>query len=354
MLSGLRRRGLFIALAALFIIIAMLLFPSEAMSAAGDAVSAWLTVILPSLMPFAIAASVLTGTGAVYAVCRRLDGLCRAVFGYSGLFLYAFICSCISGYPMGAKLTAELKEHGSIGEREADAYIRSASTSGPLFLIGSISVGMLGDPSVGVLLACCHYSAALLTALVNGHIYRRSADASNSPARPPVRLPIGNILSDAVSSAAAGMLAVLGFMVLFTTAARMLSVCGLSSFLPQGVCVLLTGSLELASGCMAAAALPRPAAVAAMAFFAGFGGFSVIAQSAAFAARQGISCRGLLASKLMQGGLSALPCALILRAAAYIPAACGCCALAGLLLLIVQSGALLGRKKQKKDAPVLR
>jgi len=74
--------------------------------------------------------------------------------------------SVTSGYPVGAKLVADLREDKKITKVEAQRILSFASTSGPLFMIGAVSIGMFNNPSIGPLIAFSHYLGALTLGLI--------------------------------------------------------------------------------------------------------------------------------------------------------------------------------------------
>ena len=130
-------------------------------------------MVLPSLMPFFIAASLLVESGVVGLLAGLSGPVTRRLFGFSGYFSYVFLTSAISGYPMGAKLASGLYAQGKIGEKEAQALVNCSSMSGPLFLSGAICIGMIGRAELAPYLLVPHYLSALLLAFAAGLPFRR-------------------------------------------------------------------------------------------------------------------------------------------------------------------------------------
>ena len=65
---------------------------------------------------------------------------------------YILIMSMLCGYPIGAKLISECHEQGFITEKEAKSVSAFTSTSGPLFIIGTVGVGMFENKTAGFIL----------------------------------------------------------------------------------------------------------------------------------------------------------------------------------------------------------
>ena len=91
-----------------------------AADSAHRALSLFSGTVVPSLFPFAVAASLLFELHALDPLARRLHRLTQRCFGFSGHFAYLFGCSALSGYPIGAKLTADLFRQDCLSREEAE------------------------------------------------------------------------------------------------------------------------------------------------------------------------------------------------------------------------------------------
>ena len=74
----------------------------------------------------------------------------------------------ISGYPVGAKIVANLKENNLCTKLEAERLIAFTNNSGPLFIVGTVGVGMFYSPSLGLILLFTH----VLSCLTVGFLFR--------------------------------------------------------------------------------------------------------------------------------------------------------------------------------------
>lgn len=127
------------------------------------------TKVFPALFPFFVFSKILTELGLVSKIANKLSGITQKLFNVSGISAYIYLISIISGYPVGAKLTSELYEKGYLSKNEIPRITAFTSTSGPLFIVGTVGMGMLGHPRLGFLILFCHY----LSALINGLFYRK-------------------------------------------------------------------------------------------------------------------------------------------------------------------------------------
>ena len=124
--------------------------------------------VFPSLFPFFVFSKILTGLNCVSDFARYFGKATNKLYNTSGISAYAFTLAIISGYPVGAKVVSELYEQKQLTQDEVNRVITFTSTSGPLFIIGTVGVGMLNSFKCGVIMLVCHIIASLL----NGLIYR--------------------------------------------------------------------------------------------------------------------------------------------------------------------------------------
>ena len=155
-------------------VILLILDPKNNINACLDGIKLWSTAILPSLLPFFFFTSLLSNLGVVQKLGQVLTPITQRVFKTDGISGYIYAMSVISGYPVGAKITAELYENGSLRREQACKISTFTSTSGPLFIIGSVGVGMFHSATLGYLILLCH----IIGAFLNGIIYRNIFNTS--------------------------------------------------------------------------------------------------------------------------------------------------------------------------------
>lgn len=153
----------------LFIIIALIGIitnPSLSLSSAASGLSIWFNIVIPSLLPFLIISEILIGLGFVDFIGKLLSPLMGPLFNLPGEGAFPISMAVISGYPVGAKLTSRLREERLISKIEANRLIAFTSTSGPLFMLGAVSIGMLQNPKIAPLILIPHYLSAILLGFI--------------------------------------------------------------------------------------------------------------------------------------------------------------------------------------------
>ena len=143
---------LFFLLLVLLTTLAMLHYPQAAYEGACRGLDTWMTHLLPSLLPFFIAANLLLSLGFVRFLGVLLEPLMRPVFRLPGEAGFALALGFTSGFPMGAVLTASLREQDLCTPQEAARLAAFTNNSSPLFLLIAVPVSMLHQPQLGILL----------------------------------------------------------------------------------------------------------------------------------------------------------------------------------------------------------
>jgi len=179
--------ALTLSLAVLSIVLCLLVFPQEALRAAVRGVAIWWDVLFPALFPFFVISEMLLGFGIVHFFGTVLDPMMRPVFRIPGIGGFVMAMGFASGYPVGARLTAQLFEQRLITREEGERLVAFTTSSDPIFLIGAVAVGFFHDASLAPILAAAHYGAALLVGLLMRYHGRRQ------PAGPHAHRPAATV-----------------------------------------------------------------------------------------------------------------------------------------------------------------
>ena len=258
--------------------------------------------VIPALFPFLVVSSLLVSLGFGEWLSPYLAGLMAPLFRLPGLASSALVLGLVGGYPVGAQTAADLYRQHLLTREEAERLVTFCNNSNPVFLVSVLGVGVFGSVRTGVLLWLIHVLSALLVGLFF-RSHGKTADRRQPRSLPcrAVSLPVAFVA--AVRRSATGMLSVCAFVTLFYVLAAPLQALGgrlgpalvgvveLFSLTP-----LLTPDLfgfVLAAGCV------------------GWGGLSVLCQTAAVLDGTNLSLRPCLLGKLTQGLLSAVLAALV-------------------------------------------
>ena len=147
-------------------IILFALYSDSCLPAVAESINGFLTRILPSIFPFYVAANILMNSSLYKKAAGGLTPVLKKLFGLSGNSCIAILAGLISGYPAGAKVTADLYKSELITRKEAYTLSAFTNNCSPLFLIGVIGSGLLGDSKLGIYLWIIHITAAFFTGLI--------------------------------------------------------------------------------------------------------------------------------------------------------------------------------------------
>lgn len=322
--------------------------PDYFSASAARGLALFATSVLPAVFPFFFCSTFLTAVGAANALSRIGAKPVRVLFNAPPEGAYALVMSMLSGYPVGAAVTADLFRQNAIDEKAAKKIAAFASTSGPAFVLGTVGGVLFRSAATGALLLLAHFLSAFLVGIIfrgrtaetaDGEIrkgrrrltlLRRKAEQSparktrtldcpqksaQAPSSPAVAQPLDTdtALGDSIRSSTLAMLAVGGYVVLGNMLVDALALTGLEaavySVLPrqwaQTLLAVIFGAVEMTRGCVTAAGVDNlPLAAATSAACVSFGGISVMLQSHSFLSRCGVKFPSICLRKCVQAVLS--------------------------------------------------
>ena len=282
---------------ACFLIFALLCFPTEMLAASAEGVQLWLTKVFPSLFPFLVACGILLRIGAAQRMGAALRPLMQPLFHLPGIAAFPFFFGLLSGYPMGAKLTAQLYGQRQLSLADAQQLLAFSNCPGPLFLIGTVGVGFFGMPAFGYLL----WLSAFLGAVATGILFRRKKSVAPLPsASASPYQPLTEVLSASVADALRTILLIGGYLILFAVFFLPLSTETL-----RGLC---SGILEMTNGAHLLSLSPDSLRLrlTLVAFLVSFGGLSILGQTFGVLAAMPISKKDYIKGKCTNALFSSL------------------------------------------------
>lgn len=153
----------------LFFILNMIISPAKFIAQGLNGISAWAFNVLPSVLPFMFFTKALSLLGQIEKLTHPFQRVTKALFNTPPISFYTFFMAILSGYPVGSKMIADLYMQGKITKNEAFRMSAFCSTSGPMFIIGAVGVGMFKSSIISYILFLSHVFSAFL----NGLIYRK-------------------------------------------------------------------------------------------------------------------------------------------------------------------------------------
>lgn len=281
---------------------AVLVWSDAARNGIKNGIELCLGSILPSLFLFTCVALFIQLSGVSVVLGRVVSPVFRLLFGLSGELATAFLLSCVSGYPVGARLLDMCYQDGRVHRAKAIKALMFSINVGPAFAVVAVGAGVLGSVSDGWRLEAAHLLASgVLAAVVRflpDRLFCKTVQAHTSTyTNPTPQNQPSHSLTDAfvmsVNAAAKTVLSICGFAVFFA------GVGGIVGQLPYGRVVQRLLEVTVGLEGFGRAQLPT------VAFLLGFGGVSVIFQvmSAAKSIKPPLGL--VVGSRVLHGGLSA-------------------------------------------------
>lgn len=278
----------------------LFLFPEKSFRASCDGVTLWFNTVLPSLLPFIILSGLLIQMGFLDRLLKRPNPWCCRLLGLSPAGAYALLLGLLCGYPMGAKITADLYACRRIDRPEADYLLAISSHASPMFLITFVVYGILQRPSLLLPFLLIFYSSAMLAALVfrirfhrfglGVSAYKNEVSAAGSP---------GALLDTSIMNGFEIIVRLGGYIILFSIYGALLRT--LLAPLPAAQAVL-SGIIEITTGitCIRQSGLSAPVRLVLILACSTFGGLSTLAQTNCVIAESGLNLKIYLQGKLLQ------------------------------------------------------
>lgn len=330
-----------------FFNVLIILFPKEIIESSKNGLLLWFNNVVPSLLPFIIGTNLLISLGFIEFIGTFTEKIMTKMFGVSGKCIFVVIMGMMSGYPIGAKITADLLKKNEITLKEAEKLITFTNNSGPLFILGTVAVTMFSSLKAGIAIISAHYISSLIIGLLYNISDRKSNKKDNNRIaenkninllitafknlkkyREKENNTFGTILGMSIKNTTETILSIGGFVILFSVISKSLEIIGIYNALEtlltpffnfinadtNIIKPIFTGMLEITNGCRNLSEYPVTyTTVSAACAIISWGGFSIHAQAISFLAKTGIRTKIYFISKIIHSLFSGFCCYAILK-----------------------------------------
>lgn len=289
-----KSKNLYLSLILIFLLISISINPTSNINAFYNGIKVWATIVVPALFPFFLFTKLLCELNISQTICKYLNPITKKLYNCDGVAGYIFFSSIISGYPVGAKLVNEFHSKKLISNDQAYRIVTFTSTSGPLFIIGTIGIGMFCNKLFGIIILLSH----LISALINGLIYRKyKLNKTTNIHIMNLNQTSSNILNECMINSIKSILLIGGYISIFFLITNIIStynifypfICFLTKIininnLDKIVNAILNGLIEVTQGCLNLSQLNLPIQLSCIICtgLVSFGGFSIHMQAYSF------------------------------------------------------------------------
>lgn len=295
--------------------------PSDMINATKNGITLWFSIVLPSLFPFLILSDLIQKTAITRIFSKLLSPIMKPLFKLPGISSFALFLGMTGGYPIGAKITSDLRKNNSISKIHARRLISFSNNSGPLFISGAIGIGLYRNPTIGLLLLISHYISAIFVGFFF-RFYKSKENSKTSESNIQFEVielsKLGQMLSNTIKKACNVVIIIGGFIVLFSIISTILEKTGILLFISKILMPklpielstsIITGILEVTNGVNKIAELSSISLfekIIITSALVGFGGFSVHMQTLSVLSDSDIGVSTYFIGKTMQGIISGI------------------------------------------------
>lgn len=319
------KKYLFTFLSILFVI-TLLIFSENNFIASSTGLNIFINNVFPSLFPFLVATEILYNSNFIHIVEKYTKNIFQKLFNIPPKAAIVIILGFISGYPIGAKLTANLKKDKYITQAEAERLLSFTNNSSPIFVISTIGISIFGNKTIGITLLFIQ----ILSSILVGIIFRfwkyndkEYIDYSYLSLNEDTNLKIipstVEIFINSIKNAVFTVLQIGGFVIIFSVILSILKSTGILNILayllsfigiPESYSLaLIYGLFEISNGMNLIKniiAYNNIVSLIVSSFILGFGGISILFQIYSLIYKEHISIKPYICGKLLQACFSVI------------------------------------------------
>ena len=193
------------------------MFPQEATTYAATGLTLWFDNMVPALFPFMVISSLIIRLDIAPYIVSFLHPILKLIFRTNLYCEYAIVMGFLCGFPMGARVTAELLQKNKITQQEAEFLIAFNNNIGPVYFTG-IAIPLLQINRVSPYLFGMYGIPLLYGALLRYTKYRNMYQLNtNSIESNDTITPFWEAIDESIHGAVNSILMLCGYMILFNT-----------------------------------------------------------------------------------------------------------------------------------------
>lgn len=278
-----KRRILSVPLLSVFFL--FLFYREAVMSGASEGLVLWYRYVLPTLLPFMILTQLMMQTDTVYLVSRITETFMRYFPGVSGYGCFAVIAGFLCGYPMGAKITADLTASRRICPKEGAFLLSFCNNMSPMFILGVLFHNYIPEPALHLPFFLILTGSPLLCSQMFRIYYTRQTERNSSLSHGNAGIikehsaaSIGTVLNNSITESADAIIRVALYMMLASIWMHILDQIILTDSIGKSI---VLSSFEITTGLdmLSVLTVPRSIRYILMLALTSFGGISSILQT---------------------------------------------------------------------------
>ena len=251
--------------------------------------SLWYSKMIPSLLPFMIISGILVRMNLTESFANLLHPLLKRFYHCSKNATYVIIMGFLCGFPMGAKVVAELLKSKKITEKEGQYLLCFCNNIGPVYFCSFVIPLLQISKPLPYLFGM--YGIPLLYGIILQHtIYKRElAQIEQTKLQNNKSMGLLSAMDESIHASIQSILMLCGYMILF----NLINI--LPHFMTPGIHKYIAPFLEITGGLSMLQGTFVPFCMSMLTF----GGLSCIAQTSSCTSHTGPVIGGYVRHKLI-------------------------------------------------------
>lgn len=177
-------KNIFILFFSCVLITGMLTLPEVSVNFALTGLNLWFSKMIPTLFPFMVISGILVHMDLVKPLCKPFTKLFSVLFGVNAHGTFCIIVGFLCGFPMGAKVIAQLYNKGDLSLKEAEYLLSFCNNIGPIYFCGYVLVTLHITNKLPFLFGM--YGIPLFYGMAEYHFsQRKNTDSGKIPEKKP-------------------------------------------------------------------------------------------------------------------------------------------------------------------------
>lgn len=197
--------------------------------------------VFPSLFPTMVIGSILVKQNIYLIIPKWIKNIFKILFNFDNNITNLYITSMICGTPSNAIFINEYLENNLIDKKTAENLLCCTHFINPLFVIGTVGIGIFNSFNIGVILLILIYISNFIKAFILRKNFNIKSYKTN-------KLPSQNIIkviSNSITKSINSLLLILGIIIMFNILITLISNIFNMSYISK---TIINGLLEMTGG----------------------------------------------------------------------------------------------------------
>lgn len=304
-------RSISLPLSLILLFFSMLIFPAPVLTGASKGLLLWFNTVLPTLFPFILICNLMLSTKAIALLLTLTRPVFCRLFGVSPYGSFAVLAGFLCGYPMGAKVTADLYRQEKIEKTEAAYLLSFCNNTSPMFILSFLVMQNLKDDRLKPPTLAILFLSPVIISFGCRPFAKKSIGTYRNISSQPSYASLSDALDFSIGNALESITKVGVYIMIF---AILTELAGLFPFSGSFPGFILLSCLEVTNGItmFCQSGIDRDITYILCLFVTSFGGLCAAAQTASMIKGTGIPMYAYLIKKLATALVASLLAALYL------------------------------------------